>query len=128
MLFVNLASLVDGQLKNEPSIGSFTNIVFNSKRVKIGDLFIGLKKDIKEAVKNGAYGIVSNNIKIIDSEIAWIEVKNIEDAKLKLLRYLILKGVGKTILLDKSSRRPLPVSVFTIIFEPPFKNIFIKFF
>ncbi len=91
MLFLNLCALIDGELKNEPSIASFTNIVFDVKKVSIGNLFIGEKSDISEALQNGAYGIVSTSFKISDDEVAWIKVKDIEVAKLKLLRYLVLK-------------------------------------
>ena len=91
MLFLNLCALIDGELKNEPSIASFTNIVFDARKVSIGDLFIGKKSDISEALQNGAYGIVSTSFKMSDDEVAWIKVKDIEVAKLKLLRYLVLK-------------------------------------
>ena len=100
MLFVNLCALIDGELQNEPSIASFSNIVFEPKKVSIGDLFIGKKADILEALQNGAYGIVSTSFKISDSEVAWIKVKDIEVAKLKLLRYLVLKTSKNYLCLD----------------------------
>jgi ferrochelatase len=91
MLFENLTSLIDGELLNEPSIASFSKIVFDAKKVKRGDLFFGSFKEIDEALENGAYGIVSTKIKVKDDEIAWIKVKDIQSAKIKLLRYFILK-------------------------------------
>ena len=100
MLFENLTSLIDGELLNEPSIASFTNIVFESKKVKRGDLYFGPVKGIDEALKNGAYGIVSTTSNIKDDEIAWIKIKNIKVAYLKLLRYLILKDDSYVLYLD----------------------------
>ena len=100
MLFVNLCSLIDGKLKNEPSITAFSNLSFDSKKVKIGDLFIGKKSEVREALKNGAYGVISTNIKVLDDEIAWIEVDNLELAKIKFLRFLIIQNSKSLILLD----------------------------
>jgi len=91
MLFENLASLIDGELLNEPSISSFSNIAFDAKKVKRGDLFFGSSTDVEEAISKGAYGIVSDKIKVKDFEIAWIKVKNLEESKLKLLRYLVVQ-------------------------------------
>jgi len=100
MLFENLTALIDGELLNEPSIASFSTIAFEAKKVKRGDLYFGDSSGIEEALSNGAYGIVSNRIKIKDSEIAWIKVKNLEDAKLKLLRYFLVKDDFFIVLLD----------------------------
>ncbi len=101
MLFVNLCALIDGKLENNPSISSFSNIIFEANKVKIGDLFVGRQDDIPEALKNGAYGIVSTNFKITDNEIAWISVKDLELAKVKFLRYLVLRTSKNIIFLDK---------------------------
>jgi ferrochelatase len=100
MLFENLVSLIDGELLNEPSIASFSNVVFDAKKVKRGDLYLGASKDIDEALKNGAYGIVSTSLKIKDDEIAWIKVKSIQNSKLKLLRYLIIRESVYTLYVD----------------------------
>ena len=90
MLFENLVSLIDGKLLNQPSISSFSEIVFDAKKVGIGSLFFGDSEDIDLALQNGAYGIVSDKMRVKDKEIAWIKVKDIDDAKLKLLRYFII--------------------------------------
>jgi ferrochelatase len=100
MLFENLVSLIDGELLNEPSIASFSNIVFDAKKVKRGDLYFGESKGIDEALKNGAYGIVSTSSKIKDDEIACIKVKNIQNSKLKLLRYFIIKESAYSVYVD----------------------------
>jgi len=100
MLFENLVSLLDGELKNKPSISSFHKIVFDSKKVKRGDLYFGDSKGIDEALQNGAYGIVSNRFRVKDKEIAWIKVKNLDEAKLKYLRYLVIKNDSHVIYLN----------------------------
>jgi len=100
MLFENFVSLVEGELKNDPSISSFTNIAFSSEKVKRGDLYFGDSKGISEALKNGAYAIVSDRFRVKDKEIAWIKVKDIYKAKLKLLRYFIVKNSLYTLYLD----------------------------
>ena len=100
MLFENLVSLIDGKLLNEPSIISFSNIVFDAKKVKRGDIYFGESKGIDEALKNEAYGIVSTSSKIKDNEIAWIKVKSIKNSKLKLLRYFIIKESANTLYVD----------------------------
>jgi len=101
MLFINFASLVDGKLLNEPSIASFENIVYDVKKVSTGDLFIGKKSDIKEAIKNGAYGIASSSLVVKDEEIAWIEVDSIKKIKQKLLRYYIVQSGLQVLLLSE---------------------------
>ncbi|HIO90618.1 MAG TPA: hypothetical protein EYG69_02485 [Campylobacterales bacterium] len=92
MLFENFTSLIDGKLLNEPSIASFSNIIFELKKVKTGDLFIGKKTEIKQAIEQGAYGVVSTSLKVKDEEIAWIEVDSLNSVKQKLIRYLIIKS------------------------------------
>ncbi len=100
MLFENLVSLIDGELKNKPSITSFRKVVFDSKKVKRGDLYFGESSGIDEALENGAYGIVSNRFRVKDKEIAWIKVKNFDEAKLKYLRYLVIKNDSHVVYLD----------------------------
>jgi len=100
MLFENLVSLIDGKLLNEPSISSFSSIAFDAKKLKRGDLYFGEKESIDEALENGAYGVVSTAVKVKDKEIAWIKVKDVYAAKLKLLRYFIVKENLYVISLD----------------------------
>lgn len=100
MLFVNFASLIDGKLLNEPSIASFTNIIFDLKKVKIGDIFIGKKSEIKQAIEQGAYGVVSTNLSVKDEEIAWIEVDSLTLVRQKLIRYFIIQSGLSLLLLN----------------------------
>lgn len=93
MRLVNVLALINGKLVNEPFINSFTNIVFEAKAVKRGDLFIAFhESEIEDAIFNGAYGIVFDKpTQISDNEIAWIKVENIEDAHKKLLRFRLIE-------------------------------------
>lgn len=85
----SIIDIVDGQLLNSPSISFIYNIKNNAKRIIEGDLFISSKtEDINLAIQNGAFAIiVEENMPIIDNEIAWIKVKSIEDALIRLFRF-----------------------------------------
>lgn len=89
MQISSILDIVDGELLNSPSISFIYSIKINANKVKEGDLFIA--KDLNSveiAVKNGAFAIISEiNFPIIDNEIAWIKVKNIEISIIKLVRY-----------------------------------------
>lgn len=89
MQISSILDIVDGELLNSPSISFIYSIKTNAKKVKEGDLFIA--KDLNSveiAVKNGAFAIISEiNFPIIDNEIAWIKVKDIEISIIKLVRY-----------------------------------------
>ena len=89
----NLISLIRAELKNIPYISSFEHISFEARRVQRGDLFIALQShEISDAIKKGAYGIVyEGDIEISDSEIAWLQVKDIKDALLRLLRFHLMQ-------------------------------------
>ncbi len=92
MRLENTLALTHGELINSPFVNSFNNIVFEAKAVKRGDLFIAFdEKSIEDAVFNGAYGVLFDKpTQITDSEIAWIKVKNIEDALKRLLRFELI--------------------------------------
>ena len=100
MLFVNFASLIDGRVLNEPSIASFSNIIFDLKKVKIGDIFIGKKSELNQAIEQGAYGVVSTKLRVKDEEIAWIEVDSLNSVKQKLIRYFIIQSGLSVLLLN----------------------------
>ena len=93
MSFENLIKIIGGILLNTPSIGKFESLESDPKKTKLGDLFIALDpSDIEEALKNGAYGVLCDyDTPIIDEEIAWIRVDNIEYSLKKLLRFKLLK-------------------------------------
>ncbi|MDY0365530.1 MAG: hypothetical protein RBQ81_06710 [Arcobacteraceae bacterium] len=92
MNITSLVELVDGELKNPPSISFVYNIQTNLKKLKNGDLFISdNQEDINKAVEKGAFGIIYKNdfIQISDKEIAWIKVNDINEATIKIIRYLL---------------------------------------
>ncbi|UCM99177.1 hypothetical protein LCX93_06430 [Sulfurimonas sp. SWIR-19] len=92
MRLENTLALTHGELVNTPFVSNFYNIVFEAKAVKRGDLFIAFDEGaIEDAVFNGAYGVVFDKpTQITDSEIAWIKVKNLEDALKRLLRFELI--------------------------------------
>lgn len=94
MRLENLLALTGGKLANEPCVNSFDEIIFDAKRVKRGDLFIAYDaKEVDLAIENGAYGIIyDSKLSIIDEEIAWIEVLNVNDALDKLLRFKLIQN------------------------------------
>ncbi len=94
MRLENLLALIDAKLVNTPCVNSFENIVFEAHRVKRGDLFIANSiSEIELAIKNGAYGILYDQIaSVTDEEIAWIHVKNLQEALDKLLRFRLIEN------------------------------------
>ncbi len=93
MRLENILALTHASLVNEPCVNDFDNIVFDVKKVNRGDLFIAIKhEDIDQAVQSGAYGIVFDRpTQILDTEIAWIKTKNVEDALKRLLRFRLIE-------------------------------------
>jgi ferrochelatase len=85
----SILDIIDGSLLNSPSISFIYSIKTNALKVKEGDLFIAKNTDeIELAIKNGAFAIVFDiNVPIIDNEIAWIKVKNIDISIIKLTRF-----------------------------------------
>lgn len=94
MTLDNLTSLIDGQLLNDVSISSFNAITDKASRIQRGDLYVCIDQgleSIKEALDNGAYGIIFDKITpTIDQETAWIRVEDAFEAHLKLLRFHLM--------------------------------------
>ncbi len=92
MRLENILALTHGTLVNEPFINEFSNVVFDVKSVKRGDLFVAFDEHaIKEAIMAGAYGIMfSKPTQICDSEIAWIKVKDLDEALKRVLRFRLI--------------------------------------
>jgi len=92
MRLENVVALIHGKLVNTPFVHTFTNIVFEAKNVKRGDLFIAYdENEIEDAIFNGAYGIIFDKpTQISDTEIAWIKVQNLDDALTRLLRFKLI--------------------------------------
>ncbi|CAM3913236.1 peptidoglycan synthetase [Arcobacter cloacae] len=89
MQISSILDIVDGSLLNSPSISFIYSIKTKVNRVKEGDLFITKNlDDIELAIKNGAFAIIiEENYPIIDNEIAWIKVNNIDLTIIKLIRF-----------------------------------------
>lgn len=91
MQISSLIEVIDAKLESTPSISHIYAFKTELKRVKESDLFFA--KNIDEAnlaIKNGAFAIVyEENLLVSDNEIAWLKVKNLYEAKVKLLRYLL---------------------------------------
>jgi len=93
MKLENVIALTYAKLVNKPCVSSFENIVFDVKKVKRGDLFVAYDKtDISVAIQNGAYGILfEQDTQIVDNEIAWIKIQNLDEAIKRLLRFKMLQ-------------------------------------
>ncbi len=93
MRLENILALTNGNLVNEPFVKIFENIVLDVKHIKRGDLFIAFDESmIEEAIFNGAYGIIFDKpTQINDTEIAWVKVKECEDALKRLLRFRLIE-------------------------------------
>jgi len=88
----DIVNIADAELVNKGFLTDVLAFSDNLKKIKRGSLFISNdKKEIKEAIKKGAYAILfSDNLEVIDNEIAWIKVENINETLLKLLKYKLL--------------------------------------
>ena len=118
MRLENVLALTHGSLVNEPFVKLFTNVVYEAKAVKRGDLFMAFDEStIEDAILNGAYGIVfSKPTQISDSEIAWIKVKSIDDALKRLLRF---KLIDKDIKVYQTNEIVLKLAL-QVVTEPNF--------
>lgn len=105
MILQNLTALVEGTLANSPSITAFEDVNFEASKIKRGDLFVALHhEDIEEAIINGAYGILFDKpTQISDQEIAWIKVKSVDNALLRLLRFHIMQKSPQVYYCDQIS-------------------------
>ncbi|MEA3289681.1 MAG: hypothetical protein U9Q04_05800 [Campylobacterota bacterium] len=99
----SLSDIVEGKLLNSPAISFITQIHTNVKKVNEGDAFFAFcEKEIKEALKNGAFAIITQfEPNITDDEIAWIKVDDILKAITNTLRYKLLKHNHTLIKVDK---------------------------
>jgi len=110
----NLLSLIKGELKNSPSIQKIDGISSNAEKIARGDLFLALyKEDIPKAIAKGAYAIVyEGSTPIIDKEIAWIEVKSIDEVAKRIFRFLLIKNNTSIIALDTISLEIAKVIIY----------------
>ncbi|WP_419769648.1 MAG: peptidoglycan synthetase [Candidatus Marinarcus sp.] len=89
MQISSINDIIQGELQNSPAISFISNVKTNAKRVHEGDLFVAKNEDdIAVALKNGAFAIVTQAATtILDSEIAWIVVDDIQKALIRFIRY-----------------------------------------
>ncbi|PAF52295.1 hypothetical protein [Helicobacter sp. 13S00477-4] len=86
--------IINGELSSQPAISSFEGVAIRISEVKRGCLFIAKNPDeIDGAIALGAYGIVYDKyVQMVDGEIAWIKVKSVYDAIIRLIRYQFLSN------------------------------------
>ena len=113
-----IIELLDGELRNRGFISEIIGFADKLNQVTREFLFISNdENEIKEAIQNGAYAILSSeNVKIIDNEIAWIRVENIEDSLLKLLKLGIMPP-------PIMMRKELTAFYLTKLFPNRFENL-----
>ncbi len=93
MKIETLVNLTGGELLNRPYISEVVSFTTDVEEVSRGSCFFLLnKEDIKQAIRNGAYAIITDkNVEIIDKEIAWIKVENFKKAVFNIFKYENLK-------------------------------------
>ena len=118
MRLENVLALTHAKLINKPIVNNFENIVFEARYIKRGDLFLAFHdEEIESAIANGAYGIIfSKPVQMSDSEIAWMQVQNIEDALKRLLRFRLIEKKVTTYTCDAITQK----LALQIITEPNF--------
>lgn len=88
---INLTRLIGGELLNNPSISAIDDFAFDAKSVRNCYAFFAFdENEINEAIKNGAYAIITDkNIEILNNEIAYIKVQSLEFALEQLIKFLL---------------------------------------
>jgi len=93
MKIEDLLNLTAGEVVSEPTVTAINSVTVFPSKVEQGDLFISNDaEEIATAIENGAYSIIFSDasVKITDTEVAWIQVKDIQKASLKLIRYVLI--------------------------------------
>jgi ferrochelatase len=147
MKIETLVNLIKGELLNRPFISEVTSFTKDVDEVKRGSCFFSNDfNEIKQAVKNGAYAIVSEKeFEIIDKEIAWIKTNSFKKAIFDIFKYEniktkiyytdkitahILKQMNndkKVIVLENEEKMLKALNLgekYLISFNPAFKEIF----
>ncbi len=89
MQISSINDIIQGELLNSPAISFIYNIKTDVKKIQEGDLFFAFnEEEIPSAIKQGAFAIViQKSMEILDNEIAWIYVENLQLAIIKYIRY-----------------------------------------
>lgn len=87
-----VVELLQGELSNSPAVDSFNSVALNLSNLKRGGLFFAkCLDDIDMAISMGAYGIVYDKfVQMVDAEIAWIKVQDIQESIARLVRFYLL--------------------------------------
>ena len=101
MKIETLVNLTGGELINRPFISEVVLFTDNSEEVVRGSCFFATDTySINEAIKNGAYAIITDReLPVLDKEIAWIKVNDFKRAVFNIFKYENLKN--KIYLTDK---------------------------
>lgn len=89
MQISSINDIIQGELLNSPAISFIYNVKTDVKKILEGDLFFAFnEEEIPTAIKQGAFAIVvQKSMEILDNEIAWIYVENLQFAIIKYIRY-----------------------------------------
>lgn len=93
MKIEDLLNLTGGEVVSNPTVTAINSVSVYPSKIDQGDLFISNDaEEIEKAIQNGAYAIIfsDKSLKITDSEVAWIQVEEIEKAAFKLIRYVLI--------------------------------------
>ena len=93
MKIEDLLNLTAGKMITQPTITAINSVTVYPSKIDQGDLFISNdKEEIETAIANGAYAIVfsDSEIKVTDTEVAWIQVDDIQKSAFKLIRYVLI--------------------------------------
>ena len=93
MKIEDLLNLTAGKMITKPTITAINSVTVYPSKIDQGDLFISNdKEEIETAIANGAYAIVfsDSEIKVTDTEVAWIQVNDIQKSAFKLIRYVLI--------------------------------------
>jgi len=101
MKIETLTNLIGGELINRPYISEVVHFTDEVNEVRRGSCFFAKKTaDIPQAIKSGAYAIISERqLDVLDKEIAWIVVDSFKKAIFNIFKYENLKN--KVYLTDK---------------------------
>lgn len=107
-----IVEIIAGELGNSPAISAFNGVAVSLSTLKRGGLFFAKNADeIEAAVSMGAYGIVYDSFaQMIDAEIAWIKVGNLQESIARLVRYFLINKSIEVFYL-----KPLEFEIFSQI-------------
>jgi ferrochelatase len=93
MKIEDLLNLTDGNIISEPTIRAINSVTVYPSKIEQGDLFISNdSREIDKALANGAFAIIFSDpaVRITDPEVAWIQVRDIQKASFRLIRYVLI--------------------------------------